>query len=294
MIEQDRKVFDAALMGLAAIFDKTLSDQILDAYFSALARFDWAQVNRGLNAALLACKFFPKPVELIELIEGSQEDHSAKAWQLLMGAVEMGGYYNSLFVEDQALAAAIRKTFTGWMDLANELPGPSDPMYASLFNRFRANYGMARRSNEQAERYFVGFYEGQNRQNVSQWLQVGEDESEPTFPLKVVVIAGGKVFEAKLQFSRLTGALTEGARQQLAAGTAQPATISIPALPPARMIEGEADPKAVRQAMAALAGRKQLKPWPDEDTVKPLNSESEFNAVVAKHIAALMSEQEAA
>jgi hypothetical protein len=294
MTEQDRKAFDAALMGLAVIFDKTLSDQILDAYFSALARFDWERVNRGLNAALTACKFFPKPVELIELIEGSQDDHSAKAWQLLMEALEKGGYYNSLFVEDQALAAAIRKTFTGWMDLANEIPSPSDSMYASLFNRFRANYGMAKRSNEQVDRYFVGYHEGQNRQNVSQWEQIGEGDSEPTFLLKVVVIAGGKVFETKLQFSRLTGALTEGARQQLTAGIAQPVTVSVPALPPARMIEGEAKPEEVRRAIAALAGRKRLKPWPDEDVVKPLNSESDFDAVIAKHAAELIGQQEAA
>lgn len=260
MLEKDRKAFDGLMAGLATVFEKALTKQLVDLYFAALGRFDVEQVKRGFNSALTVCKFFPKPVELIELIEGSQDDHSAKAWQLLMEAVERGGYYSSLFVEDAALAGAIRKTFdTGWMELGNAIPAPSDPMYASLFNRFRANYGMAKRGNEQPDRYFVGYYEGQNRQNVSNWQQVGEADSEPTFPLKVIVIAGGKCFETKLLFSRLTGALTEGARKQLTAGTAKPEVLKIAALPPARMINGEADPEAVRQAMAAMAGRRTLK-----------------------------------
>lgn len=230
---------------LCAAFDKQISETLIDVYFAGLADLPMEMIARAVAQAVRTLKFFPKVAELRELCEGSQTERATRAWQLLMEAVDQGGHYNSLFVDDQALASAIRRTFSHWIDIPNELPPPHDPMHASLFNRFCGNYRLAEKTGERTDCYFVGFYEATNRQQVSQFsltpaglqriadvVELGDEQArelpcvvepvhEPTFRQKVVVIAGGKVEMREMEFSRLTGTLTAAARSQLT-GSSEP------------------------------------------------------------------------
>lgn len=243
----------ALLVALAEALNHPLSTASIKIYFSALKRFEFDDVERAISKAGQSLKWFPKPVELIELIEGSTENAAAQAWALFNQAVETGGYYQSLFVEDAAAAFAIRRTFPNWIDAVN-MPTVTDSMHASLRKVFCAAYASWRLNPCDVDRYFVGYYEGQNRANVSTWDTVSDGQGEAIYHQKVLVIAGGKCFESRLAFSRLTGQLTETARQALLTGTAQPAQLTPGNLLPARMIEGEANPAEVTAQIRAMIG----------------------------------------
>jgi hypothetical protein len=244
METSDIKEFGRQMHTLCTAFDKQISDTLTDVYFAGLSDLPIEAIRHAVEQAIKTLKFFPKVAELRDLCEGTQNERAQRAWQLLMEAVEKGGHYNSLYVDDQALAVAIRRTFSHWIDIPKEIPPPHDPMYASLFNRFCANYRLAEKTRQQADPYFVGYFEATNRQQVGQFtltpagfkrmsdlVEVGEGESrelpcvveavgEPVFTQKVCVIAGGRVEMREMEFSRTTGALTASARASLTAGNA--------------------------------------------------------------------------
>ncbi len=262
MVDSDDIIFAGHLAGLAEALGEPLSQSRINAYFGAMRAYELESVVRAINEALSTVRFFPKPVELIEMIEGAPTEQSLKAWHLVTDAIGRGGYYSSLYTDDPHIAFAINRTFTSWMEAANELPITSHSMYASLFNRFRAAYALAKKNHAPVDCYFLGFYEMQNRNNVATWTTADDGQAEPTYPQKVVVIMRGKCFEAKLLASRLTGQLTEGSRQQLLQGAVEPHVLRIAPLPPARMIESEAQPAEVQKQIAAYSAgsnRKEIK-----------------------------------
>lgn len=253
MVDSDDIVFAGHLAGLAEALAAPLSQAQITAYFGALRKYELESVVRAINEALITLRWFPKPVELIDLIEGAPSEQSLQAWHLVTDAIQRGGYYSSLYTDNPLIAFAIRRTFTSWMEAANELPAASSPTYTSLSKRFMAAFDLAKKQPAPVDCYFLGFYEMQNRNNVAMWETRDETEGEPTYPQKVIVIMRGQCFEAKLLASRLTGQLTEGSRQQLLQGAVVPHVLKIAPLPPARMIEGEAQPAQVQKQIAAYS-----------------------------------------
>ena len=253
MVDQDDLEFATLMTGLAEVFAEPMSALRIAGYFGALKPFDLADVTRAINQALQECRFFPKPAELIEFIEGSKDGQAGKAWALLVEAARKGGQYASLWMEDFALAAAFRRTFPSWIEFCQGLPPVSDPMHASWFNRFRAAYTDAKRSLAQEDRYFVGWHEANNRNLSATWRSIGAAESEPVFFQDVTVIGRESVFSSRLPFSRLTGALMPHALQLLTSGEAKPALPIATPLAAARMIEGEVDPVAVQGQIKRLS-----------------------------------------
>lgn len=72
-MENDR-LFAENMAGLGELFGKRISDVLKEIYWQALAPYSNEQCRIAFNRATTERKFFPKPVELIELIEGSTKD----------------------------------------------------------------------------------------------------------------------------------------------------------------------------------------------------------------------------
>ncbi len=72
MIDKDFKRFSRALGTLAEIHDKKMSPTMIKTYFSALSRLNIVQVEKAISRAITTTRFFPKPVELIELAGGGE------------------------------------------------------------------------------------------------------------------------------------------------------------------------------------------------------------------------------
>ena len=112
MLDRDR--FMKNLLGLVEMFgEPPMSEFRILAYFGALEAFTDDQVERAMNEASRSLRFFPKPVELVELIQGKQEDRALTAWEQLQQAVSRAGAYQSVLFEDPKIARVI-KILGGW------------------------------------------------------------------------------------------------------------------------------------------------------------------------------------
>mgnify|MGYP001571222255 CR=1 FL=1 len=114
MTDADRAAFAVQLAMLSEVFDKELSTAASEAYFGALRRYDIEAVRLAVERAICQCQFFPRPAQLIDLLEGGTiEDRAMLAWNRVLGALEAHGTGQSVDFGDQALHAAVL-TIGGW------------------------------------------------------------------------------------------------------------------------------------------------------------------------------------
>lgn len=221
MTRTDRARFSGLLMALAEGLGESLSDARIQFYFTALSSYPIEELERTAQALSRSSRFFPKPVDFIEAMEGTASDQAMAVWNLVCDAVFRIGWSRSLFIADARLAFALEQTFGGWIQCNEQLAPltPSDPMFASLRKAFQINYQLAaRQADERQQRYFPGQLEANNRENASQW----QDRPWPAladgtlvFENKVGLIRDGRVTEFVAQYEVTTGRLTDGSKQQL-------------------------------------------------------------------------------
>ena len=70
MEQNNFREFAKDIILLAEIHGKEMSDGIIGMYFKALSDYSIETVADALSRAVKECKWFPKPVELIELMQG--------------------------------------------------------------------------------------------------------------------------------------------------------------------------------------------------------------------------------
>lgn len=105
--------FGRELLVTAEVFGETLSEARTLGYFEALADLPVEAVLRGLTQARRQCRFFPKPVEVRELVVGSVEDCAREAWRRVLAALEHVGTYESVDFGDPVTHAVI-EAMGGW------------------------------------------------------------------------------------------------------------------------------------------------------------------------------------
>lgn len=113
MTDADRQAFGEALGTVAEIFGETLSSTRLEGYFLSLSEFEFSAVSHAIAIAMKSCKFFPRPAELIEVIQGSVEDQAELAWRRFLEALEGVGTYRTVDFDDPAMHQVIER-FGGW------------------------------------------------------------------------------------------------------------------------------------------------------------------------------------
>lgn len=74
MNNTDKVKFLELFTGMCEMFDKKYSEVLVSMYFKSLKKFDIETVEMAISKAVDGCKFFPKPVELIELMTGGQKE----------------------------------------------------------------------------------------------------------------------------------------------------------------------------------------------------------------------------
>jgi len=118
MEEKDKENFAKMLLGLGELFDKEISEALVSIYWEALKPYSWQAVKNAFNKAALACKFFPKPVEILEFIQGSKTEQAEEAWGLLLDAIRQHGPYVSVTFADGRIARCV-ELMGGWEAVNN-------------------------------------------------------------------------------------------------------------------------------------------------------------------------------
>lgn len=85
---KNKKMFMEYMTGLGEIFNKEISNILKDVYWKALENYTDEKCEAAFKQVIATCKFFPKPAELIEILQGSKEDQSIDAWQQVIDALK--------------------------------------------------------------------------------------------------------------------------------------------------------------------------------------------------------------
>ncbi len=123
MDDINKQEFLEHFTGLCEIFGKDASKVFISMYFEALKEFTIEQVKESISKSITNNKFFPKPVELIQNIKGTNEDIENIALiqaDLTLKAIGRHGKYKSVSFKDKTTQAVISRSFGGWINLCQE------------------------------------------------------------------------------------------------------------------------------------------------------------------------------
>lgn len=112
MTDDDKR--KVAIIALAEMFRKQLSEPGLRLYAAAIADIPANIVETAVCESAKSCKFMPTPAELRELAgEARIDDRATLAWEAFSRAVASVGYYKSPDFDDPIINATVR-TLGGW------------------------------------------------------------------------------------------------------------------------------------------------------------------------------------
>ncbi len=117
----ERDVFLQRFIGLCQFFGIEADEFRTQIYFRALNPYPVQDVVQGVDKAISKCRFFPRPVELLEFIEGKVEDRAeVEAGKVYQAIVEVSGSKAVVF-DDPVTAAVVARGFGGWARLCSTL-----------------------------------------------------------------------------------------------------------------------------------------------------------------------------
>jgi hypothetical protein len=143
MNELDRAPFAEAMYLLGDTFNEPVTELRIEGYFAALNDFEMQDINVAVRHAMRTCKFFPKPVELREMIAGNAEDAADAAWGAVLKEIRRVGYMGVPNLEPRSLEA-VRQLWGGWRRLCETLPGEG-PELVGWIKQFKATYASVER-----------------------------------------------------------------------------------------------------------------------------------------------------
>ncbi len=107
MKKSDMPEFTKILTGLAAMFDKQLTELLRDIYFKSLSDLSIEQIRTAGNHIAKSATFFPKPVDFINSAGGNTDLQALTAWEKTRKAVRSVGRYESVKFDDPTIHSVI-------------------------------------------------------------------------------------------------------------------------------------------------------------------------------------------
>ena len=118
--DDERKRFVIGIRAMCELFEKELSDNAIKLYAHSVREFGIDTIVRAMGNACTSCKFFPRPVEFIELIKGPVDDIAQIEAAKVKEAVERHGRYKSVVFDDPVTQAVIEQ-YGGWIGIGEQI-----------------------------------------------------------------------------------------------------------------------------------------------------------------------------
>jgi len=93
--------------------DEPPSQILLDVYWQAFKPYSDEDIQKAFEIAMTTLKWFPKPVEILEILDGPVGSKASEAWRCLISAMEHVGAYRSVTFEDKTIHAVVN-AWGGW------------------------------------------------------------------------------------------------------------------------------------------------------------------------------------
>lgn len=164
MEPSDKTEFMKILSAMSELYGKALSKLLIKIYWYALKSFELVGIRQAFDTHIRnpdGGQFFPKPADIIRLIEGGGETRALHAWASVARTIEQVGIYQTV-VFDDPLIHAVLENMGGWIDLCS-ITNERLPFYAREFQKRYMGY-----VNKKPERYpksLWGLFERDNAQN---------------------------------------------------------------------------------------------------------------------------------
>lgn len=171
---QNETKFNELMAAMAEVFDKEITESLLSVYWQVLEPYQDIESISALNKCLLSCKFFPKPADLLEQLQGNNEDLALIAWGKVDYAIRHIGGNSSVVFDDPVIHLAL-EAMGGWHD-TNEWQ-ERDMTWKR--KEFLATYHAQKHSGRQPSPYLQGSTEIQQRAQgytsvITKPKQIGE------------------------------------------------------------------------------------------------------------------------
>lgn len=121
----DWNQFLTGMKVLCETFQREPSELLVLAYWKALDHLSIEEFERAVIKAVGSLRFFPKPVELRELVRGDAGAEAALAWDRVERAMSSFGTYRSVQFDDPAIHLAI-ESMGGWVSFGTREPDGED------------------------------------------------------------------------------------------------------------------------------------------------------------------------
>ena len=121
MNNTDKTEFAKIWATVANLYGKNISAQLLTLTFEVLKPFSLAQIKSGLSIHIRSCKsgaFFPKPADIIQYINGNNEQRAEQAWSEVETAIRRTGAWGAATFNDPLIAKIIER-LGGWKQLCH-------------------------------------------------------------------------------------------------------------------------------------------------------------------------------
>lgn len=120
MNKNDMVEFAKIMATAGVVFDKEISKELCATYFDVFTDYDLDSIKKAFTQYIKTNKFFPKPAEIIELINPSIniKDRAEAAWLQLLEGIRKHGYYDSVEFEDKVIHSCIR-AMGGWSKVSD-------------------------------------------------------------------------------------------------------------------------------------------------------------------------------
>ncbi len=144
MTRADMPQLAQILAMLAETFNEPVSELRAEGYYIALEDLEIDRINRGALESLKVCRFFPRPVEIRDLVLGTPEERAQREWDQLVFEVRRVGYIGEPKILDDITLEIISTTWGGWKRLCETLPAAGFQQLAFM-KRFMSAYVAADR-----------------------------------------------------------------------------------------------------------------------------------------------------
>ncbi len=115
--------FTQMLIEIGALYDKSISAMLSELYWKTLKCYELFKLKKAFEAHIRnpdSGQYFPKPADLVRLIEGTNENKALEAWIKLEKSIMQVGAYQSV-VFDDPLIHLVLEDLGGWIKICSTL-----------------------------------------------------------------------------------------------------------------------------------------------------------------------------